>query len=232
MVRYYDQRGCGRSPVSPDVSLDWHCHLDDLRHLLDFWGIEKAVLIGHSWGALLSLLLASRYPERIDRLVLVAPASITSGDRNDFLERLESRAREMGLIEAQRELIDSGLRRSDPEEFRRRAFELTLAPYLKEARIPNGLLPYGIAHRVREAVWRSLGEYDFTEEISKVSVPVLMIHGEFDIIPLSSSQQIANSVGARLEVFEDSGHMPFFEEYERFLNTVGAFLPAEELVND
>jgi pimeloyl-ACP methyl ester carboxylesterase len=34
-LRYYDQRGCGQSRVTPDVPLDWQHYVDDLRELLD-----------------------------------------------------------------------------------------------------------------------------------------------------------------------------------------------------
>ncbi len=225
---YYDQRGCGESRVRANVPLDWQCHVDDLRELLDYWQIEEATIVGHSWGALLALLFAIQNPARANRMVLVAPASITAGGRDRFLEGLARRMVDLGIVGQQRELLGSDLRRRDPAAFRQRAFELTLAPHLKNPEQLIDIEHFQIKHRVREAVWRSLGDYDFTGEISSLSMPTLVVHGRCDPIPLSSSEQIAFLLGARLEIFEDSGHMPFFEECDRFAAIVDEFLPRSD----
>lgn len=226
-LRYYDQRGCGESSVSPRTPLEWRKHVDDLRWLIDLWQIDKATILGHSWGALLSLLFAIQSPDRVARLLLVAPASIRAVDRRLYLERLNRRVSDLGIVGQQRELIQSDLRRSDPKVFRQRAFELALAPYLKDPTQIPPIAPFQISHRVRGAVWRSLGDYDLTNELSGLSISALVIHGRYDPIPASSSKLIAKLLRAPLEIFENSGHMPFFEEQEHFLRVAEGFLPCE-----
>lgn len=223
-LRYYDQRGCGGSPELATVPLDWQYHVSDLGELIDLWQIDKATVVGHSWGALLSLLYAIQHPKRIERLLLVTPAPITAVGRAEYLERLSQRMTDLGVLRQQRELLRSDLRRRDPGAFRQRAFDLTLAPYLKNPGKDLGMKPFHISHRVREAVWRSLGNFDLSGELDTIRVPALVLHGRFDPIPLSSSQRIAGLLGARLEIFEHSGHMPFFEEKERFLTIAEEFL--------
>jgi len=195
--------------------------------LIDLWQIKEATIIGHSWGALLGLLFAIQSPDRVARMLLVAPAPITAEGRSEYLDRLGRRMTELEISNQQRELIQSDLRRCDPVAFRQRAFELSLAPYLKNPKHSYSIAPFQISHRVREAVWRSLGDYDLTDELSRLSVPTLVIHGQFDPIPLSSSQQIATLLASQLEVFEDSGHMPFFEEPERFAEIAEEFLSGD-----
>jgi proline iminopeptidase len=224
-LHYYDQRGCGESSVSPRTPLDWRNHVDDLRGLVDLWQIDKATILGHSWGALLGLLFAIQNPDRVARLLLVAPASIKAVDRHIYLERLNRRVSDLGIVGQQRELIQSDLRRSDPKLFRQRAFELSLAPYLKDPTQLPPIAPFQISHRVRGAVWRSLGDYDLTDALSGLSISALVIHGRYDPIPVSSSKLLAKQLRAPLEIFENSGHMPFFEEQEHFLRVVEGFLP-------
>jgi proline iminopeptidase len=70
-VLLYDQRGAGRS--RPFASLQEnrpHHHVSDLKKLLDHLGVESAILVGGSWGSLLSLLFAITYPQRVRSLVL------------------------------------------------------------------------------------------------------------------------------------------------------------------
>lgn len=65
-----DQRGYGRSDVPPDIG-DYGIDklIDDITGLLDALELEKAVFVGHDWGALVVWHLALLRPERIERLV-------------------------------------------------------------------------------------------------------------------------------------------------------------------
>lgn len=68
-----DLRGRGRSTAMPTSggASPLARHADDLVAVLDAQGIDRAVVVGHSMGAFVSLVLADRHPERIDRVVLV-----------------------------------------------------------------------------------------------------------------------------------------------------------------
>jgi pimeloyl-ACP methyl ester carboxylesterase len=64
-----DLRGRGRSD-KPSTGYSLDHHLRDIKSLMEDLGIERAVLMGHSLGAFISLAFAARYPERTDRIVL------------------------------------------------------------------------------------------------------------------------------------------------------------------
>ena len=65
-----DLRGRGQSD-KPDSGYSMAAHAGDILGLLDALGIERALLGGHSFGALLTLYLASHHPERVARLVMI-----------------------------------------------------------------------------------------------------------------------------------------------------------------
>jgi len=69
-----DLRGHGRSPSAPP----WRTedHVADLLAVLDAAGVERADVVGHSFGGHVALHLASAAPERVGRLVLLDPASV------------------------------------------------------------------------------------------------------------------------------------------------------------
>jgi proline iminopeptidase len=78
---YYDQRGRGRSAerVRPeDVTLE--SEMADLDAVREHFHLEKVALLGHSWGTVLALEYALRYPERVSRLVLMDPAPASTAD--------------------------------------------------------------------------------------------------------------------------------------------------------
>lgn len=68
----YDLRGHGYSDV-PATGYTTADHAADLKHLMDNLGIDRAHVIGHSFGADIALHFAVLFPERADRLVLVEP---------------------------------------------------------------------------------------------------------------------------------------------------------------
>ena len=65
-----DLRGRGRSRALPGPA-GLHQHADDLAALLDHVGVDRAVVVGHSMGALASVVFADDHPDRVERLVLV-----------------------------------------------------------------------------------------------------------------------------------------------------------------
>ncbi|HYI92556.1 MAG TPA: alpha/beta hydrolase [Bryobacteraceae bacterium] len=71
-ITTYDLRGHGYSDVPP-TGYTTADHATDLKHLLDSLGIERAHIVGHSFGADIALHFTILYPECVDRLVLVEP---------------------------------------------------------------------------------------------------------------------------------------------------------------
>ena len=65
-----DQRGHGQTD-QPSTGYEWQTLATDLRDLMDLLVINRAAVMGHSWGASVALSVAAKYPERISRLVLI-----------------------------------------------------------------------------------------------------------------------------------------------------------------
>lgn len=80
-----DLRGHGRSPWAPPWRLEQH--VSDVLAVLDAQGVERAAVVGHSFGGAVALHLARAAPERVERLVLVDPA--LGLDPQDMLETAE-----------------------------------------------------------------------------------------------------------------------------------------------
>jgi proline iminopeptidase len=225
---YYDQRGGGRSRVSGRARLDWRQHVADLASLLDHWRIDAAHIIGYSWGGLLALLFATDHRDRVSSLALVSPAPATAGGRDRFLQLYADRMTHPWIVSRRLQLERSDLRRTNPPVFRQRAFELSVAPYFENPEDAVGLPRFAVSARAREAVWRSLANYDITDDLRRLELPALVVHGRHDPIPLAAAQRIAILLDARLEILENSGHMPFVEEFDRFVSVLDEFLPSEE----
>lgn len=65
-----DQRGHGETTQAP-TGYDWQTLAEDAVRLLDHFGIDRAVVLGHSWGGHVSSNLAMRFSDRVSRLVMI-----------------------------------------------------------------------------------------------------------------------------------------------------------------
>ena len=224
-LHYYDQRGGGRSPVEREVPVGWREQVADLDALIDHWQLAPATVLGYSWGALLAMLHAIAHPEKIGRLALVSPAAATAQGRQEFETRFAERMRDPRILRSREDLMQSGLRERDPEAYRKRLFELSVAGYFRDPEQARNLTPFRVTGRTQDAVWKSLGDYDLTEGLKRLAVPALVMHGRHDPIPLARAEDIARLLRARWEVFDKSGHVPYVEEFEKFVSVLDEFLP-------
>ena len=65
-----DQRGHGATTQAPS-GYDWQTLAEDAVRVLDHFQIDRAVVLGHSWGGHVSSNLAMRFPDRVSRLVMI-----------------------------------------------------------------------------------------------------------------------------------------------------------------
>ena len=226
---YYDQRGGGQSPVPRETPVGWREHVADLEGIRQALGLERLTVCGYSWGGLLAVLYLLEHPGRVERLGLVSPASPTVAYRRQFEEEF---ARRMAAPVVEREraaLKASGLRESDPEAYRKRAFELSVAGYFKDFHDAKNLTPFRVTARTQQAVWDSLGDFDLRGRLASLrgplpTPPALIVHGTADPIPIAGSRELAQLLGATL-VELDCGHCPHVEATEQFVSALDGFLP-------
>lgn len=224
---YYDQRGGGRSLVGRDVPLGWREHVDDLEALRSVWRIERLDLCGYSWGALLAMLYAITYPQRVASLALVSPAPAAKSERLEFEQNLVRRNATPDLVVARAVLQASGLRSQNLAGYNQRLFELAVSGYFHDPRRAADLTPFRITGRTQQEVWNSLGEeFDLRPALSRLAVRALVVHGDDDPIPLSTAAATAAALHASLDVLPACGHVPYVEAPDAFIAALDPFLPA------
>src|SRR2546425_11404884 len=150
--------------------------------------MKYSTVCGYSWGGLLAVLYFLEHPERVERLALVSPASITAEYRRQFEDEF---ARRMAAPEIKRErdaLRASGLRERDPAAYQRRAFELSVVGYFRDFRDAKNLTAFRVNARTQQAAWDSLGDYDLRPQLRGLASrfpppPSSRVHGTFDPLP-------------------------------------------------
>ena len=124
------------------------------------------------------------------------------------------------------ELAASGLRERDPDAYRQRAFELSVAGYFADPARARDLTPFRVTGRVQQSVWESLGGFDVVGQLHGIKVPALFLHGRQDPIPFESSEEGARALDAPLVMLEDCGHVPYVEQPRPLFAAIDAFLAA------
>jgi proline iminopeptidase len=226
---FYDQRGGGRSRVDPAVPVDWQENVEDLARVAAELRVEPLSVVGYSWGALLALLHAleaarGRSAIKPDALLLIDPAPISRRYRAEFEAEFARRQASPEIERLREELAASGLRERDPDAYRQRAFELSVAGYFADPTAARNLTPFRVIGRVQQAVWGSLGDYDLAPPLRSVRSRALVVHGRQDPIPLASSEACARALDARLVVLDRCGHVPYVEQPEALFGVAEEFL--------
>jgi pimeloyl-ACP methyl ester carboxylesterase len=226
---FYDQRGGGRSRVDAAVPVGWQAHVADLDRVVAELGVQPLVVVGYSWGALLGMLhaveaAAGRTANGPESMLLIDPAPVSRRYRSEFEAEFERRQSQPEIRRLREELATSGLRERDPDAYRQRAFELSVAAYFADPNAARDLTPFRVISRVQQAVWESLGDYDLAPQLSSVRCRALVVHGRQDPIPLASSDAAARALGARLVVLDRCGHVPYVEQPEALFEVAEAFL--------
>ena len=178
---FYDQRGGGRSK---EAGAD-EDHMEDARRRFARVAAELAIdplsIVGYSWGGLLALLYAveasrGRATPASARLALIDPAPVSSAyrARSKPSSRGASRDPPSGSCGRTRGIR---LKELDPDRYRQRAFELSVAGYFADPARAADLSPFRVVGRVQQSVWDSLGEFDLTADLATVHCPSLVVHG-------------------------------------------------------
>jgi proline iminopeptidase len=162
------------------------------------------------------------------RLVLINPAPISRAWRAQFEAEFARRQNGPEVTALRDTLVASDLRERDPDAYRQRTFELSVAGYFADPARARDLTPFRVTGRVQQSVWESLGEFDLAPALAGLSIPTLVVHGRQDPIPLASAEAAASALGAEAVWLDDCGHVPYVEQPTALFAAVNAFLDRTE----
>jgi proline iminopeptidase len=222
-VVLYDQRGTGMSKLKrADAAQTMEAQVADLDAVRAKLGFEKIDLVGDSYGGLLVIAYAAAHPEHVAKLVvsdgLPGWKEIVHLFPQVFPDKLEAQGAAMkasGASEAEKE--QQGLRDHFDMIFYSRT---KLATYMANAK------DLGFSPEVAAAVSKATGSLDYMDALPKFQFPVLIITGRYDmnVAPLTAWKMYKAIPGAKFEVFEESGHLPSYEEPEKYVRVLEEFL--------
>ena len=162
---FYDQRGGGQSRTDDREPITWQTHVADLDRVIASSESIRCRSSGTRGAGCSPCCMQSRrsagratHPPR--RLVLIDPAPVNRDYRREFEAEFARRQAGADVAALREELAQSGLRERDPEAYRQRNFELSVAGYFAHPSAARDLTPFRVTGRVQQSVWDSLGDFD------------------------------------------------------------------------
>ena len=235
---FYDMRNRGRSsPIIDGNKISIQNDVEDLEKVRQHFGLNRISLIGESYLGLAVIMYAMKYPEHVERIVQIGavplkfdtryPVDLTTNDSKPVPDPVEQAKLN--------QLKKSGYDRSHPREFCERDWAVTRTMLVgnpanaRMVRSPCEMrnewpinferhLRYHFASIQRLAISK--------EEVSKVSVPVLTIHGTKDRnAPYGGGREWDLMLpNARLLTITGAAHFPWIDAPEIVFPAIDIFL--------
>jgi pimeloyl-ACP methyl ester carboxylesterase len=221
-----DLPGFGHSPMPRgEISIEGYARLIDA--LLGELGVESATVVGNSMGGFIAGELAIASPERVQRLVLVSAAGIsTHGDPRTerALPTVRRANRVMGMGAAWLAA------HSDSATKRGRLREATLRLVVAHpSRLPAALAAEQMRGAGKPGFLEGLEaviDYDISERLPEIGCPTLVVWGESDHLISVRDAAVFNELipDSRVVVYADTGHMAMLERPTAFNALLADFL--------
>ena len=165
----------------------------------------------------------ARHPERIAHLMIVDSGAPKIQDTLFLFKNIypETTEREDGLAFAV-ELGDEKAISADLHEYMSMIF---YSPQMRDAFLARSS-SFVYRQKVNKAVWGDLQRFDLNPELPKFKFPTLVVTGRYDfnVAPSVAYGIHRNVPGSEFAVFEKSGHLPFCEEPDLFVQRIDGFL--------
>jgi pimeloyl-ACP methyl ester carboxylesterase len=219
-----DLPGFGRSEMpASKISISGYARTVDAW--LEQLGIGHVAMVGNSMGGFIAAELAIRYPERVERLALVAAAgiSITNLRRRPAMTVARLSAA-IGALTASR---------SRAIIARERLRHIVISPIIRH---PTRVAPDLLSEIMQGSgkpgyidALDALTSYDFRDRIGEISAPTLIVWGHDDVlVPVKDADEFERLIPkSKRLVMEDTGHVPMLERPQHFNDCLIEFLSAE-----
>ncbi len=222
---YFDHRGQGRSAHGDPAKYTLDENVEDMEALRRHLGLGPIVSIGTSYGGMVALAHAARYPAAVSHLIAVVTAA-----HGSFIKRAQEILEQRGTPE-QREVSAPVWQGAVMDRAQMQRFYAVMGPlYSRRHDPPAAALGHERTLHEPEPLNRAFGgflrDFDLRPELGRITAPTLVIAGRHDwICPPEFSEEIASLVPrAELRIFENSNHSVRADEPQALLDAIAGFV--------
>ncbi len=205
-VHAIDLPGFGESE-KPHTAIDGFEYAEIIRKYMDKKGIEKAILIGHSFGGKLSIILGSKYPERVEKIILINSAGLIPKRGIKYYLKVYS-FKTLKLVYKSFIFWEND--------------DIKMERFYKRF----GSTDYKDADGVMRAILVKVVNENLEKLLSSIKAPTLIIWGDKDTAtPLYMGVKMEKEISdSGLVVLKGTGHYSYLDDYIRFKAVLRSFL--------
>lgn len=230
-VIVYDQRGTGDSAMQAINRSNMTIALlaEDIENLRKHLGYENWIVLGHSFGGILAYEYAARYPQSVKAMIQSHSGGMSIDIRNDFDVRRRLTKTQLDSLNYYSAKIALG---DDSEKTALKRARFLAPAYLHDASLAAAIAPrlVEVDRVINSYIWNDLRTipFDRSKEMQQFHKPVLILHGEDEVVPLNVAEHAHKLLPAsQLVVLEECGHFGWIEKPEIYLKEVKDFLKAQ-----
>ena len=224
---YFDQRGGGRSARGDPATYTLDESVEDLEALRRYLGVGPIVSMGTSYGGMVAMAHAARYPNSVSHLILAVTAAHAG-----FIGRARQIVAQHGTPEQILANEDLWNGRLDTPEKLRRFYEVMGPLYSLKYDAAQARSSFDRSIFAPEALNRAwapegcMRAFDLRPELHCITAATLILAGRHDwICPPEFSQEIHDHMpGSEFLIFEESSHAIRTDERLKFLDVVAGFI--------
>jgi proline iminopeptidase len=224
LVVLYDQRGTGGSKhLQANAPQSMQAQVADLDAIRGALALDRVAVLGDSYGGMIAMAYAAAHPEHVARLILSDSAAPSWKGMVHLLPQVFPDQEESGEKEAKRLAADPGAAaQAGLVNHMRMMFYSTDS---RDAYLAH-MGDLGFEPAVGGAVQQSTENLDLSAKLAEFHFPTLVITGRYDmnVAPLTAWRMAHAIPGAQLVFFEKSGHLPAYEEPEKYQKVLENFL--------
>jgi proline iminopeptidase len=224
LVVLYDQRGTGGSKrMSAGAPQTMEAQVADLDAIRAALGLEKVAVLGDSYGGLIAAAYAAAHPEHVAKLILSDSPGASWTGMVHLLPEVFPDVEEQDAAEEKKlgEDTDAAARASLRNHFRM----IFYSPEKRDEYMAK-MGDLGYEPKVGEAVSKATGKLDLSSKLGGFRFPTLVLSGRYDmnVAPITAWKLAHAIPGAKVVFFEKSGHLPAYEEEQRYQQVLEDFL--------
>lgn len=226
---FYDHRANGRSNSAAVTSMTWENLTADAEALRQHLGFDKWAVLGHSFGGMVALEYALRYPQSLSHLLLLDTCGDTWWVQQNAPEILAKRGYSPATVEVARRFYNGQI---EVDEYMPSMLKLAGAYYnrlspLKLAQ--DAFLGLRVKSRPEVLIYgygQLLKGWTVMDRLQEIAVPTLVMAGrdDFQFPPEHQAILAAGIANAQLEIIERAGHNAPSERPEAVIAAVKRFL--------
>jgi len=217
----YDQRGSGRSEMKGPYNVD--TFVEDLEFLRSKFNFNKWIVCGHSWGAALALAYTIKYMPKVKALIYISGTGIDPNWKEEYHRNREAlltpeELEKLRQLEKKQKISSINQQYRIKKEIKELFRKTDVYDLSKITSLPT-FEEYPTNDEVNQTVganWENLiNDKGYTEQISSISIPSLLIHGKEDPRPLESARSLSQRLpNSQFKILEKVGHYSWIEKPE------------------